>query len=67
MRNRGFIGWLILIIIALALAKYFFDWSIFDAVNSDKGKDTIEYIKKVIDISWDFIKTNAMKIYAKVS
>jgi hypothetical protein len=65
--NRGFIGWLILIIIALALAKYFFDWSIFDAVNSEKGRETIEYIKNVIDVSWNWVKTTVMKIYGQIS
>ncbi len=65
--NRGFIGWLILIIIALALAKYFFDWSIFDAINSENGRETIEYMKNVIDVSWNWIKTNVMALYGKIS
>jgi len=46
--NRGFIGLLILIIIALAALKYFLDWSIFDAADSEQGRNTIEYIKNIL-------------------
>ena len=55
-KNRGFIGWLILIIIALALLKYFFDWSIFDAAASEDGKETISYIRNILDVIWSYIE-----------
>ena len=61
--NRGFIGTLFLIIIALAALKYFFDWSIFDAVASEQGKNTINYIKDVLNVSWSFIKILFIKVY----
>ena len=54
-RDNGFISWLILIIIALALLKYFFNWSIFDAVASEQGRDTISYIRQLFDTIWDYI------------
>ena len=61
--NRGFIGNLILLTIGLALAYYFFDWSIFDAIKSDKGMATIDYIQDVFSASWSYIKTFGTKLY----
>jgi len=61
--NRGFISWVVLIIVALALAKYFFDWSIFDALSSEQGRETTEYLKDVISTVWSHIKSWAKKIY----
>ncbi len=57
MRQKGFISWLILIIIALALLKYFFDWSIFDAVASEQGRNTINYIREVLNVVWSYVKS----------
>lgn len=48
MRRKGFIGFLALLIVALALLKYFFDWSIFEAATSEQGRKTVIYIKEVI-------------------
>ncbi|MBI1974365.1 MAG: hypothetical protein HYS51_00690 [Candidatus Zambryskibacteria bacterium] len=53
--NRGFIGKIILIIIGLALLKYFFDWSIFDAIDSPRGQAAISYIKDIITYIWNEI------------
>ena len=61
--ERGFISWLILIIIALALLYYFFDWSIFDAIESEKGRATINYIREVLSTSWSYLKTLAVRLY----
>lgn len=69
MKNKGFIGILVLIIIALALAKYFFDWSIFDALSSEKGKDTVLYVKNILNVVWSYLKTflvEAKGLYEKV-
>ena len=54
-KNKGFIGKLLLIIIGLALLKYFFDWSIFDAIESERGKETVGYIRKVLDFIWSYL------------
>jgi len=54
-KNKGFIGKLLLIIIGLALLKYFFDWSIFDAIESERGRTTIAYIKNILTYIWDEI------------
>jgi len=65
-RDKGFISWLILIIIALALLKYFFDWSIFDAAASEKGRDTINYIREILNTIWSYIRTPVLFIWRQV-
>ena len=53
-KNRGVISYLILIIIALALLKYFFNWSIFDAVASNQGQKTMAYIQDILKVVWTY-------------
>ena len=65
-RNRGFVGNLILLVIALALAYYFFDWSIFDAAESEKGRDTIDYIRNVLTALYSYIKTPVLFVWNKI-
>ncbi len=62
-RNEGFIGWLILVIIALAFFKYFFNWSIIDAANSEQGKNTIKYVKDVLNVIWFYVRPSALYIW----
>jgi len=64
--QKGFIGWAILIIISLALLKYYLDWSIFDALSSEQGRVTAEYIKKVVSISWHYLQIPISFIWDKV-
>ena len=66
MNQRGFIGILVLIIIALALLNYFFDWSIFDAAASEKGRGTIDYIVDVVSTSWYFVRDHAVFVWDKL-
>ncbi len=65
-KDEGFIGWLILIIIALALLKYFFNFSIFDAAASEQGKDTISYIKNIVDVIWSYIEKPVTWLWDRV-
>ena len=53
MFRKGFISTIVVIIIALALLYYFFDWSIFDFASSERGQKTIEYIKAPVGFLWD--------------
>ena len=64
--NKGFIGWLVLIIIALALLKYFLNWSIFDAAASEQGRNTINYIKDVLSFVWSYARVPVLFIWQKV-
>ncbi len=55
--ERGFIvRWFLFAVVVLALAYYFFDWSIFDALESERGVATVAYIKKVLAAVWEYIK-----------
>ncbi len=64
--NRGFISKLILIIVALALLKYFFNWSIFEAIKSEQGWNTALYIRDVLNTSWEYIKMPIIFLWQKI-
>ncbi|MES2214379.1 MAG: hypothetical protein V4465_03280 [Patescibacteria group bacterium] len=67
MRNeRGFIGTIILVIIALALLKYFLNWSVFDAAASPQGKETVSYTHQVISTVWHYISAPVTFVWYKV-
>jgi len=51
--QKGFIGTIITLVVALALLKYFFDFSIIDFIKSPKVIEVLEYIKKAISIIWN--------------
>ena len=63
MRNRGFIGLIIIVIIALALINYFFGWSIFEFLNSEKGKATVIYTHQIVDFIWSYVKIPVMFLW----
>lgn len=42
-------------LIALATLKYVYDWSLFDALASEEGKGTVEYIRDLLDAIWFYI------------
>jgi len=65
--QKGLIRFIVLIIIALALLKYFLDWSIFDLINSDKGRATVEYIKNILVVVWSYILIPTNFILNKIS
>ena len=48
---------MVVIVVGLALLKYYFDWSIFDAIHSEQGRNTIVYMKDVLSTAWMYIKT----------
>jgi len=65
-RQRGFVGWIVLIIIALALLKYFFNWSIFDVANSEQGRNTINYIKDVSAFIWSYLRVPVTFLWQRI-
>ncbi len=54
-RNRqgGFVGLLIMLVVALALAKYYWDWSFADFIHSHGVAEILSYLKKFILLVWD--------------
>jgi len=54
-RSGGFINTLVIIILALAAAKYFFGWSIFDAAETSEGQGTVVYIRRILDTIWYYL------------
>ena len=69
MKNRqgGFIGIIVLIIIGLALLKYFFNWSVFDAATSPQGHDTISYVRQVLNTIWLYLGTPVTFVWNQVA
>lgn len=53
--EKGFIKWLVLAIIALALLKYFLNWDIFAAAETEEGQGTIAYIAQLLQTVWSYI------------
>ncbi len=46
--ERGFIEIILIVILALAALKYFFDFSIFEFLGSEEGKGILDYVKEII-------------------
>lgn len=64
--KKGFISTLLMILVGLALLKYFFDWSIFDAAASEQGRGTISYIRDILNTTWAYIGTPVMYVWNEV-
>jgi hypothetical protein len=62
-KQGGFIGTILLIIIALILLKYFLNWSVFDAASTEQGHDTIIYIRDVLNTAWNYIVVGAKYLW----
>ena len=56
-KNRGFIGTILLVILGLAALKYFLNWDVFDAAESEEGKSTILYLRDLFNTVWGYIGT----------
>ncbi len=46
--ERGFIEIILIVILALAALKYFFDFSIFEFLGSEEGKGILDYVKDIL-------------------
>ena len=65
-KQKGFILWIVVIIIALGLLKYFLNWDIFDAAASDQGQSTIGYIRNILNTVWSYIAEPALFVWHKI-
>lgn len=54
-RDRGFLRIIILVIVALALLKYFFGISVKDLWNSQVTQDIVQIIKSLFSVIWDIL------------
>ncbi len=52
----GFIGTIVMVIVGLMLLYYFFDWSIFEIGETEKGKETIFYGGRLLEAIVVYIK-----------
>lgn len=64
--QKGIIGLIVLIIIALILAKYFWNFNIFDAAASPQGAATVSYTQQVLSTIWSYIATPATFIWNQI-
>ena len=65
-RQGGFIGILILILVSLALLKYFFNWSLLNAIDSERGRETVSYIRDVLNLVWSYLEAPFYFIWNEV-
>ncbi len=54
-KKGGFIGLIILIIIALIVLKYLYNFSVFEAAGTPQGQSTINYTQQVFGTIWSVI------------
>lgn len=64
--KRGFIGTIILIIVALALLKYFFGFDVLEASQTPQGQSTVGYIKAVVETVWSYISGPVVFVWDKI-
>ena len=64
--TEGFIGIIILVVVTLALFKYFLDWSVFEAAATPQGQETISYSEKVISTIWHYLSIPVLFIWHKI-
>lgn len=50
--SKGFIGTIVLIVLALAALKFFFDFNIIDFLKSPAVVEVFDYIKRFFEIVW---------------
>ena len=65
-KDQGLIGYIILIIIGLALLKYFFNWSIFEAAATPQGQETVSYTHQVINTIWSHLNVPFHFVWDKI-
>jgi len=65
-KEKGFIGYIILVVIALILLKYFFNWSIFEATATPQGQETVSYTRHVIDVIWVYVNPIVMWVWNNI-
>lgn len=52
-KQKGVIRWILLVIIALVLASYFFNFSVEEAVEDEQTQQNANYISQQLDTLWN--------------
>jgi len=66
-KDSGFIGLIIIIILALAALKYFLNWDVFDAASTDQGQNTVGYVRNIVNTIWSYIGEPIAWIWREVA
>lgn len=66
-KDGGLIGMIVLIVVALALLKYFLDWSVFEAASTPQGHETVSYTGQVIETIWSYLRVPIHFVWDKVA
>ncbi len=68
MKNQkgGFIGLIVLIIIALVVLKYLYNFSVFEAAGTPQGQETIGYTQQILSWIWSIIGPTVVFIQNKI-
>lgn len=64
--DKGFIGLIILIIIALVLLKYFLNWSVFQAAATPQGQETVSYTHQIFNTIWSHVATPLTFVWERI-
>lgn len=65
-KQDGFIALILIFIIALALLKYFFNWSIFEASATPQGQETVSYTRHLLDTIWYYLQAPVTWIWNNI-
>jgi hypothetical protein len=64
--ERGIIGLLVILLLALILAKYIFNWSIIDAAATPQGQSTVDYLKQIFMTIWNYLAQPVTFFWQKI-
>lgn len=62
----GFINIIILVLVALIALKFFLNWDVFDAAETEQGKSTILYIRDIFNLVWSYISAPLTFVWGKI-
>lgn len=66
-KDQGFVGIIILVIVGLALLKYFINFDVFEAADSPQGQQTIGYTAQILRTIWSYISTPVSYAWSQVA
>ena len=65
-RQGGFLGLIVLIVIALVLAKYFYNLDVFQAADSEQGRATAGYMHQIFSTFWSYVGTPIVFMWQRI-